>query len=401
METILIKKENTLGATLLVTGCCIGAGMLGLPVVSAMAGFIPTTLAMLLCYLFATGSGLLLLEATLWFDQKVNLLSIAHFALGNAGKFVTCLLYLFLYYCLFVAYIDGGAQLFANTLTAFLPIPVSREIGIAICVLTIGGITYAGTRASDLANRSLMLGLVVLYIILISYGLPQVNADNMIYSDWSASLAAVPIILVCFGYQNLVPSLAHYLKRNVQMIRFAIMLGNLIPFAIYSLWNFVIIGLLPEAHSEAFETILRQNEMVTGLLESASSSPSVILFIKAFAFLAIFTSVLPNAISFIDFLSDGLKPLPLAGPSKHLIILALFLIPPALFSLFIPHLFLKALGMAGGFADVLLLGILPAVVVWIGRYVKKIKSSYTVAGGKMLILFVFAFSLFFLLLRNS
>src|SRR5690349_13326893 len=114
METSLAKRESAFGSTLLITGCCIGAGMLGLPVVSAMAGFLPSTLAMLLCYGFTTATGLLLLEATLWFDQKVNLLSIAQFAFGKIGKAVTWSLFLFLFYCLFVAYMDGGGQLFQS-----------------------------------------------------------------------------------------------------------------------------------------------------------------------------------------------------------------------------------------------------------------------------------------------
>src|ERR1700747_1734821 len=106
MDAALTKEGNALGATLLITGCCIGAGMIGLPVMSAMAGFMPSTFAMLLCYFFATGTGPLILEATLWFDQKVNLSSMAGFALGKAGKALTWSLFLFLFYCLFVAYID-------------------------------------------------------------------------------------------------------------------------------------------------------------------------------------------------------------------------------------------------------------------------------------------------------
>ncbi len=48
MSQIAEKQGSAIGATLLITGCCIGAGMIGLPVVSAKAGFIPSMLAMLL-----------------------------------------------------------------------------------------------------------------------------------------------------------------------------------------------------------------------------------------------------------------------------------------------------------------------------------------------------------------
>jgi tyrosine-specific transport protein len=61
----LFHTNGKFGATLLITGCCIGAGMLGMPVMSALAGFIPTTVAMIACYVFTTITGLLILEATL------------------------------------------------------------------------------------------------------------------------------------------------------------------------------------------------------------------------------------------------------------------------------------------------------------------------------------------------
>jgi hypothetical protein len=57
-------------------------------VVGAMAGFIPSTLVMLLCYFFATGTGLLMLEATLWFDQRVNLISMAGFAFALSAMMI-------------------------------------------------------------------------------------------------------------------------------------------------------------------------------------------------------------------------------------------------------------------------------------------------------------------------
>ncbi len=96
------KTKGLFGAILLIAGCCIGAGMIGLPVRSAMAGFMPSSIAMILCYLFTTVTGLLLLEATLWFEHQVNLPSIVEITLGKVGKAITLVLFLFLFYCLFV-----------------------------------------------------------------------------------------------------------------------------------------------------------------------------------------------------------------------------------------------------------------------------------------------------------
>lgn len=387
-----LKSNQTLGATLLVTSCCIGAGMIGLPVLSVLAGFMPSALAMLFCYLFTTVTGLLLLEATLWFEKEVNLLSIAEFALGKAGKWSTLLLFLFLFYCIFVAYLDGGGALFAKIMSFLAARPIPREAGIVICALLVGTLTFRGTRALVGLNRGLLLGLVITYCVLVAIGFTQIETNNLKHMDWQAGLATVPVLLICFGYQNLVPSLTHYLKRNVTALRFAIIVGNLIPFFIYSLWNLVILGMMPK--SAAYHA-----EMITELLQGGSHYLSVLLIVNAFSLFALFNSFLPNALSFVDFLKDGIHPRIQARLGGPLLVYGLVFIPPLICALSYPHLFLKALSFAGGFIDVLLFGVLPATVVLVGRYAKKISGPYQVAGGSLTPLLVLILAVVILFLK--
>lgn len=401
MNIAITKEGSALYAILLITGCCIGAGMIGLPVVSAAAGFIPSMLAMVLCYLFAVCTGLLLLEATLWFNKKINLISMAGFALGKAGKVFTGTLFISLFYCLFVAYMDAGGQLFAQGLSALLHLPVSREIGIGCCLGLLGAIFYCGLRAVNLINVLFVIGLAVSYCTMLSLGLPYVEAEKLEYANWTAMLSTVPILLLCFGYQNLVPTLTYFLKKEVAVIRRALIVGNLIPFLIYFLWNFVILGLMPPAGSAAFDEALSQANMVTGLLQNASQSGQVLLFAQSFALFAILTSIIANTISIVDFLKDGLHQVKLhAFAHRELPLYALVLAPPAVLTLFYPHLFLKALNFAGGVVDLLLFGILPVLIVAIGRYVKKVEGPYTAPGGKLLLIAILLFSVVLLFIQN-
>jgi tyrosine-specific transport protein len=82
------------------------------------------------------------------------------------------------------------------------------------------------------------------------------------------------------------------------------------------------------------------------------------------------------------------------------IIYGIVLLPPTFLSLFYPHLFLKALGIAGGFADVLLFGVLPVIIVGIGRYIKGVKGTYIAPGGKLLLILILLISFAFLLIRK-
>jgi tyrosine-specific transport protein len=372
--------------------------MIGLPVVSAAAGFLPSTLAMVLCYFFATGTGLLFLEATLWFDNKVNLLTMADFAFGKGGRMITGLLFLFLFYCLFVAYIDAGGQLFASFLTHFFQFPITREAGILVCVSFVGTIVYGGTGMVSNISRLFLFGLAASYCALLTLALPHVKSEQLLHTDFKAALATLPILLVSFGYQNLIPPLTHYVRRNIQSMRKAIFIGNLIPFLIYFLWNFAILGILPDATSSLFAQMASRGAMVTGLLEKASQSGQVVIFATTFSFFGILTPFMANTMAFVDFMKDGLK---LSKQSKNeLLIYGMILAPPTLLTLFYPHLFLKALGLAGGFADVMLFGILPASIVWIGRYVKRVEGPYRVTGGKPFLLMILLLSAAFLLIKN-
>lgn len=396
LSIAIVKRRTTFGATMLVTGCCIGAGMIGLPVMSVLTGFMPTIVAMILCYLFTTITGLLLVEATLWFDDKVNLPSIAEFALGKIGKAITITLFLFLFYCLFVAYLDAGGSLFAEMLSTLLHFHVSHGIGVLACMGSIATIAYAGTAVVDGFNRAMLIAMIVSYLVLVGVSLPNVVPGNLLYTNWTSMFSVVPILLLCFGYQNLVPSITYYLEKNVSAIRIAIIIGNFIPFIVYFIWEYVILGMLEGGRTSTGNNV----EMVTELLQNAAiHSLAIIFLVKSFSLFAMLTSFLPSAVSFVDFLKDGLNKFFNNEIKNEMIIYGLVFIPPTIFALSYPRLFLQALGFAGGFIDVLLFGILPATVILVGRKIRKTTSDYQVIGGSVTPIIILIFSVIVLLFK--
>jgi tyrosine-specific transport protein len=391
MSTTSLSKTSPLGATVMVAGCCIGAGMIGMPVLSAAAGFFPSFLALLFSYAFTTCSGLLVLEATLWFDKRVNLLSMAQFALGRFGKLVAGGLFAFLFYALFVAYLDGGGRMFSSALSALSGLSLSREVGIVICLLAVMSVIQGGIRRTDQFNRILMIGLALSYTLIIAFGTSHIRLENLEHMEWSSTLATLPILFICFGYQNLVPSITDYLKRNVAAIRLAIIVGNFIPLLFYLLWNFVILGMISDPMA-----LQSESGLVTHLMKQSTHVSSILFLVDAFAFFALLTSFITVSFSFVDFLRDGFK-----SPPSSLALYLIAFLPPLVISLWIPNLFLKALSFAGGFIDILLYGILPVCMVWVGRYVKKIESPYRVPGGKALLIAVVSISALLLVLNVS
>ncbi|HVE44085.1 MAG TPA: aromatic amino acid transport family protein [Gammaproteobacteria bacterium] len=390
---VSVSFKSVFGATMLIAGCCIGAGMIGLPVRSALAGFMPSTVAMVLCCAFTTITGLLILEATLWFDKKVNFATIAESILGKKAKLITLFLFLALFYSLSVAYLDGGGIIFADIFSAITGYAVPRSVGIAFCTVLVAGITYAGTHMVNRLNQLLMLGLVVTYILLMMVGVMHASVLHVSHSNVLSTLNVIPIMLICFGYQNLVPTVTYYLNKNVKHIRLAIIMGNLIPLFVYMLWNYVILSILP-----ADISLVKNAEIVTQLLENTVPLISIVLLVKSFSLFALLTSFIPNSISLVDFVKDGVRHSFNNVIENDVVCLCVVFIPSFLFTISYPHLFLNMLEFAGGFIDVLLFGVLPAMIILMGRKTMT-TAKYQVSGGMVTPIFVLIFSSIVLLLK--
>jgi len=109
MANVKTQEVSVWSGVLLIGGTSIGAGMLALPVVTGLSGFFPAMVVNTVCWLFMLATGLLLLEATLWMKEGANILSMTERILGPAGKVFGGGAFIFLYYCLLISYISGGA----------------------------------------------------------------------------------------------------------------------------------------------------------------------------------------------------------------------------------------------------------------------------------------------------
>lgn len=364
---------SILGGVLLIAGCCIGAGMLGLPVLSTLAGFAPSILMLLLAWAYMCYTGLLLLEVTLRFPDGVNIVSMATKTLGLWGKVVAWGTFLFLFYSVIVAYIIGSGLLVSDMSQDYLSLTLPSWIGSTSFCLLLSLILFMGTKAADIFNRLLMGGLILSYLVLVILGLPYVDPKSLHHSNWSLTPFVLPVMIFSFGYHNLVPSITTYLKRDPLRIRWTIIAGSLIPLLVYLIWEWLILGLIPTSSASHLQSALDEGLLATQILRSASGVSWVIDLAQLFAFFSIVTSFVGVSLSFVDFLSDGLQIK--KTPFGKIILCLLVLFPPWIFAFLYPQLFLSALGYAGGFGAVILFGLLPAAMVWKIRRTDPLKDQ--------------------------
>ncbi len=393
------KKGSVLGGMLLIAGSCIGAGMLALPIVTGLSGFFPSLGMFFLAWLFMTATALLLVEVNGWFSRQVNLLTMTEHSLGKWGKGICWVTYLFLFYALLVAYISGIGSLSSTFFEVNIHTALSPWVGSLVFVILFGAIVALGTRKVDLFNRGLMFGKIGFFILLVLVGAQYVKPHLLLRVEPSYAASALPLLVIAFGFHNMIPSLTAYLKGDLKRVRVTILGGSLLAFGIYLIWEVLVLGIVPIAGPNGLIESLSKDHEASQAISAIVGSPSIRLFAQGLAFFAILTSFLAQSLSLVHFLADGLKINYKKHENMGLCLLAL--LPPLIFSIIYPQLFFKALNFAGGICAVILFGILPATMVWIGRYKKATPGAYKMPGGKPALVLIFSFALFILYIQIS
>ncbi|MDP1835551.1 MAG: aromatic amino acid transport family protein [Chlamydiales bacterium] len=376
------RSSKITGGVLLVAGTTIGAAVLALPVSTGMAGFIPAQVLMVLCWLFMTYTAFLVLEVNLWFEGNANMITMAKKTLGPVGRYLAWASYLFLLYSLMTAYIAVSGSLFME----FAEVVLGMHLPAWASPLPLLGLfsyfVYCGTKSVDHFNRWLMLGMSVAYGVLMVVVAPHIEAELLAHMDWKYTLVGVSVVITSFGFHIIIPTLTSYLERDVVSLKRVLVIGSIIPLIVYSLWQLAALGVIPQDS-------LRQGYVDgtngAALITQIIGSPWVQIIARIFAFLAIMTSFLGVSLSLWDCLADGFK-ISNHGRGRAFLYVLTF-VPPLFFALTSQRAFLSALEYAGAFGVVTLLAILPALMIWWGRYKLRLneqsKSTFQVPGGKI------------------
>ncbi|MCE5294635.1 MAG: amino acid permease [Chlamydiales bacterium] len=376
---------RTFGGSLIVAGTSIGAGMLALPVVTGPAGFVPSIAVLVACWAFMTITGLLFAELSLWLKSDANILSMAKRTLGKPGLIATWVLYLFLFYSLTIAYMVGGGNLLVELFGDSTSVIVRILI---FAFVTVAAITM-GKKVIDPVNRLLMIGLFIAYAGFVVIGLPVVDSTLLQTSNWHLASLALPVTFTSFGFQGTVPTLASWMHYDKTRLRRAIVIGTTLTLLMYIVWQWLFLGIVPSEGPNGLLDTLNQGRDAVYPLQYFTNNAFIWGLGRGFAFFALTTSFLGVGIGLVDFLADGLN---LNKNTQKPLLLALAFGLPLGFALCFPHVFLQALGFAGGFGCASLLGILPILMVWKAKFIDKVAlgdDSLLFKRGLFLVLLTF------------
>jgi tyrosine-specific transport protein len=416
---------SVVGASCLFAGTAIGAGMLALPAETAPAGFVPSIVTLVGCWVFTIVTSLITLEAT-WLAQQeqqfvnednlgttdaaatapapvpVGFVSITKLALGPMGEVITALLFWFLLSSIVVAYTSEGGQLLSAALqeirwgsssTPSLLLLITPNVASTLFLTFFALLGIFGTRTLDLVNRVLVVGLIASFVGLVGVSLPAMQPDTLVSrADWTFVYPQVLSIgILSFGAQNIIPTLLQYLggcpKRTTQ----AIWVGTLIPLVMYTLWELVFLGIVPyevgpaSTNDENYDAASKM-QIVSAL--GAAGGVMVKDLVNVFSACAIGSSMAGASVSLVDFFQDALAVLASFtsekqspqmqqrnsedsstsnkhnnNNSRRIQAAVLALSPPLGLAIVFPDAFLGSLENAGLIGGVSLYGVLPALAV--------------------------------------
>lgn len=380
-----MKLPPVIGGTLLVAGTAIGAGMLGLPMISAGMWFYWSTGLLIVSWFLMLRSSQALLEVNLHFKPGDSFHTLARNLLSPVWTTLNGLSVAFVLYTLVYAYVSGGGSVAQQALSPILPFPPPRFFSSLFFALLLAACIWWSSQAVDRLASVFMGGMVITLVLSLAGMLGHLQLDVLTDRGGRGGkylfiLCAVSTYLTSFCFHASVPSLIKYLGKNGRMINRCLVWGTLLALACYFFWILACDGIIPRVQ---YRMIFAEGANVGNLLEAADGSLGMGLIMRCleiFSLLAVATSFLGAGLGLFDYMADLCNfDDSRLGRTKTMLVT---LVPPMVCGLLWPDGFLPAIGWAG-FAASIWSVIVPALMLRAGRRAFA-PGAYVAPGGRML-----------------
>jgi amino acid permease len=233
-----MSKKRVLGAVATLVGCTIGAGILGLPYIFAKAGFLTGLLNVLVIGILALFINLYLGEVTLRTKGRHQLMFYAEKYLGKRGRYAMFASMLVGIYGALIAYtIGGGVAL--SSIFGYAPLFWSIAF-----FAVLAGVIYLGLGAIERSESFIIVFILGVVMLIFALSIRSVSFDNL--SVFSVGSLFVPYGMVLFAFigTSAIPEMREELHANKKALRRAILLGTLIPMAVYIIFTLSVVGVM-------------------------------------------------------------------------------------------------------------------------------------------------------------
>ncbi|WP_297263001.1 aromatic amino acid transporter [uncultured Desulfovibrio sp.] len=360
--------QKVMGGSMVVAGTAIGAGMLGLPMISAGMWFNWSLVVIFVSWFCMLRASQAILEVNLCFEPGDSLHTMVNRTLGPAWSLINGLAVAFVLYTLVYAYVSGGGSVVQQAMQSSWGYTPPRVLTSLIFSLLLTACVWWSSQVVDRLSVVLMGGMIITFFL--SVGGMIGNADmGHIWGEQADSgefiflFGAVSTYLTSFCFHASVPSLIKYLGKEPRIINACLRNGTFIALLCYLVWIIAADGILDR---EAFRAVIAAGGNVGDLVQASGSSLGYIIqkMLEFFALFAIATSFLGAGLGLFDYMAD-LCNFDNSRRGRTLTMLVTFL-PPMLGGLIWPDGFLAAIGWAG-LAAAIWSVIVPAMLLHVSR----------------------------------
>lgn len=264
--------QKLIGSILLISGTCIGSGMIALPMVLAKIGLIPSIILMFTIWFVMYYTSLINLELNLQAGKGLSLGSLGKHFSGNVAEIIGTVNLKILSYALIAVFIYGGSSI------------IQKLLALEVSTTYIGGwyaiiavlVLLLPLKIVDYINRLLFIGLLIVIAILIIgltsmtkwHNLPLFSSG---YRDISVWCAVIPVVFTSFGFQVIFHTLTNYCNKNAKMLKTAFLVGSLIPAIVYIIWTSSVLAVIHHENPEFYQQMVISNVEVGELVKELSS----------------------------------------------------------------------------------------------------------------------------------
>jgi len=240
------KQMTMFEAASIVTGYGIGGGIMAVPYLASLTGWLPFILIALAAFFFSVLIHLMIAELTMWDSSSSQLVEILgkYLARGKARKPVTWVSFVLIVCAFFAnlsAYIAGGGEVLRDLLS----IPLWG--GHLLMYLIAAGVVFFGLKAVGVSEKYGVLAIlcVVGVLAVASLRLP-------FHLNWTGSatinapLALYGMIMFSFAAFFSVPQVAEGLSRDKTRIPKAIVLGIAMNLVVVIIVTIMVTGVSQE-----------------------------------------------------------------------------------------------------------------------------------------------------------
>ncbi|MAG52889.1 MAG: hypothetical protein CMH62_02905 [Nanoarchaeota archaeon] len=231
-------KNEVYKAIAVLVGTIIGAGVLGIPYVVAQAGFLTGLLDIVLLGIVILLINLAVGEVVLRTKGKHQLTGYAQKYLGGKGRALMTFSMAFGIYGALLAYLIGVGEALGAIFSAN---PFWFSLGFFVMVSSIIYFGIKGVASSELLLSSAVIFLVLL-ISAVAFFSGRMELSNL--TEFSLMKLFIPygVILFAFIGAASVPEAGEVLVKNKRSLKKAIIIGSLIPLAMYVIFTTAVVG---------------------------------------------------------------------------------------------------------------------------------------------------------------